>query len=465
MLTHNQRTTILELHVRGMPRRAIARTLALSRKAVQAVIQSGQAEVPALVRTSRLGEHRELIRELFGSCRGNLVRVHEELMAQTQVAPSYATLTAFCRREGIGTAPKIASGEYDFAPGQETQHDTSPHQVDILGKLRLVQTASAVLCYARRLFFQFYQRFTRFECKLFLTDGFEYNAGVTEVVLVDNTSVIVGRGTGRDMVPAPEMAAFATRYGFEFRAHEKGHADRKGRVEAPFRFIERNFLAGRSFRSLEDANLRAREWCDKVNATYKKHIRAVPNELFAAERPCLHPLPSVMPQVYRLHQRVVDVYAYVNVHTNRYSVPDDWILRSVEVLEYKNRLEITDGRSIVCHRPEEPGAGKRVRLPEHRRVRPAPEEKDGGREEKHLRALAPDAPQLLDYARAFKQHGRQKPTLALRQLVRIVQEYPRTAVLRAVETAATYGLYDLERLERMVLRAVARDFFPPEDES
>jgi transposase len=465
MLSHNQRTTILELHARGMPRREIARTLGLSRKAVGEVIRSGRAEVPTLVRTSRLNEHRELIRQLFASCRSNLVRVHEELVAETKAAVSYAALTAFCRREGIGTTPKIASGEYDFAPGQEMQHDTSPHQLDILGKLRAVQTASAVLCYSRRLLFQFYPSFTRFECKLFLTDGFEYNAGVTEVVLVDNTSVIVGRGTGRDMVPAPEMAAFAMRYGFEFRAHEKGHADRKGRVEAPFRFIERNFLAGRSFRSLEDANERAREWCNKVNATYKKHIRAVPNELFAAERPCLHSLPSVIPEVYRLHHRVVDVYAYVNLHTNRYSVPDDWVLRPVEVLEYKTRLEITDGGSTVRHHPEEPGAGKRVRLPEHRRVRPAPEEKDGGREEKRLLALAPDAPQLLAYARALKLHGRRQPTLALRQLLRIVEEYPRTAVLCAVQTAAAYGLYDLDRLERMVLRAVARDFFPPEDES
>jgi hypothetical protein len=65
-----------------------------------------------------------------------------------------------------------------------------------------------------------------------------------------------------------------------------------------------------------------------------------------------------------------------------------------------------------------------------------------------------------------RQHGRRRqPTLALRQLLRMVEDYPRTAVRAAVETAAAYGLYDLVRLERMVLRHVARDFFPPEDES
>ena len=51
------------------------------------------------------------------------------------------------------------------------QHDTSPHEVEIGGAVRRVQTASLVLCYSRLLFFQCYPRFTRFECKVFLDDA------------------------------------------------------------------------------------------------------------------------------------------------------------------------------------------------------------------------------------------------------------------------------------------------------
>ena len=37
-------------------------------------------------------------------------------------------------------------------------------------------------------------------------------------------------------------------------------------------------------------------------------------------------------------------------------------------------------------------------------------------------------------------------------------------VLQAIRTAQHYGLYDLERLERMVLRRIAHDYFVlPED--
>jgi hypothetical protein len=62
------------------------------------------------------------------------------------------------------------------------------------------------------------------------------------------------KGTGRNMIPVPEMAAFADRYGFQFEAHEKGNVNRSARVERRFPYIESNFLAGRSFWDWEDAN-------------------------------------------------------------------------------------------------------------------------------------------------------------------------------------------------------------------
>ena len=39
------------------------------------------------------------------------------------------------------------------------------------------------------------------------------------------------------------------------------------------------------------------------------------------------------------------------------------------------------------------------------------------------------------------------------------RDYPAAQLETAVRTAAHYGLYDLDRLERMILRQVATDFF------
>ena len=260
------------------------------------------------------------------------MRVHEELTAAGAVL-SYQALTAFCRRQGIGQTPIVPAGSYDHecTPGVEMQHDTSPHEVTVAGRQYKAQTASAVLCYSRLLYFEIWPRFQRFDCKAFLTEALRYMGGAPQRTMIDNTHVVVLRGSGKQMEPVPEMAAFAERLGFRFVAHEIGDANRSARVERPFHFIENNFLAGRTFDSWQDLNGQAREWCDRVNATYKKHIRAVPRELYAVERLHLKPLPVWIPEVYRLHQRMVDNEGYVSLRSNRYSVPATFIGRRVEV--------------------------------------------------------------------------------------------------------------------------------------
>ena len=457
MLSQNQRTTILELYSQGVSKRQIARTLGVSRLSVRKVLKSNSSTLPVVVRPERAEAYRIQILELLGSHKGNLVRVHEELVSRGADV-SYPALTAFCRRHGIGQEPKVAAGQYHFDPGEELQHDTSPHETEIAGKQRHIQTASAVLCYSGMGFLQCYPTFQRFDCKVFLTEALRYFQGSTQRVMIDNTHVVVLRGTGAHMVPVPEMEAFGERFGFRFAAHERGDANRSARVERRFHFIDHNFLAGRTFRSWDDLNQQARQWCDRVNSTYKKHIRAVPRELFAVERLHLKPLPAWIPDVYRLHERIVDVEGYVALHSSRYSVPVDWIGRRVEVRETKDKLDIQlDARHIVTQVRVPEGEYQRITLAEHRpprgqgikRTAPHPEEQ----------AILQIAPELADYLAALKKRGHRYLTLALRQLLRIIREYPRPPVLSAVSEAARYGLYDLDRLERMILRRIARDYF------
>ena len=457
MLSQAQRTAILELKAKGVSSREIARVLQLSRLTVRKVLRADSPKVPEIQRAEKAEPWREQILDLLSSCKGNLVRVHEELKTEG-AAMSYQALTAFCRRQGIGQTPRVPSGQYHFEPGMEMQHDTSPHEVEVGGRKYKAQTASAVLCYSRMLFFQIAPTFQRFDCKVFLTDAVRYMNGAPERVMIDNTHVVVLRGTGREMVPVPEMEAFAERLGFRFVAHAIGNANRSARVERPFWFIENNFLAGRAFTSWEELNRQARQWCDKVNSTYKKHIRAVPRELFVQERLHLRPLPAWIPEVYRLHQRTVDVEGYVSVNSIRYSVPFSWIGRRVEVRETRDKIDIElDARHIVTHDRALTPLSQRITLAEHKPPRgegvkrsdPHPEEQ----------ALVGAVPEIAPYISALKQKGRKVVALALRQLLRLLREYPREPFLAAVAEAARYGLYDLDRLERMILRRVARDYF------
>src|SRR5580704_12766598 len=422
MLSQAQRTTILELNAQHVSKREIARVLGVSRVAVRKVLRSNSTTLPELHRTEKAEPYRQQILELFDKCQGNLVRVHEELVA-AGAEMSYAALTSFCRRHGIGYAPPTPAGQYDSAPGEEMQHDTSPHELALDGRKRKVQTASAVLCYSRMLFFQCYPTFRRFDCKVFLTEALRYFGGAAARTMIDNTHVVVLRGSGRDMVPVPEMAAFGERFGFEFVAHAIGNANRSGRVEHPFHFIENNFLAGRAFSSWEDLNQRAREWCDKVNSTYKKHLRAVPRELFAMERLHLKPLPAWIPEVYRLHRRTADTEGYVSVNSIPYSVPVPWIGRSVDVRETRDRIEIElDPRHIVVHDRVLTPLNHRILRAEHRPPRGAGVKRDNPHPEE--KALVETAPEIATYLADLKRKGRKTATLALRQMLRLLREYP-----------------------------------------
>lgn len=455
MLERRIRATILQLKDKGLGTRAIARTLSLSRGAVKRVIAQGSEEPVPLSRPSSLTDLLPEILELKERCRDNLVRVHEELAA-TGAKVSYPALTAFVRSNSPTVA--VPAGRYHFAPGKEIQHDTSPHDALVGERKWRLQTASAVLCHSRMLFFQCYVRYTRFEAKVFLTSALRFFDGVSERVMVDNTSVIRGKGTGAEMEPAPEMAAFSERFGFVFVAHELGDVNRSARVERPFSFIEGNFLNGRAFTDLRHLNREALAWCQKVNAATKRHLHASPRELYIQEKAHLRPLPVYIPEPERIETRTVDVEGFVSVDTNRYSAPADWIHRQVQVRIGAERVEIDKGPKTVVHERVLLPLGHRIQLVEHRR--PYGEKARVMRQLDEERALVEVLPGVSSYLSALKKNARSVPRLLLlRRLLRMAREYPHEALLPALEVAVHYGLFDLERLERMVLERIKTDYF------
>jgi predicted transcriptional regulator len=118
MLSQAQRATISEPSAQGVSEHEIARILGISRLTVRKVVRSNSTGVPELHRAEKAEPYRQRILELFNTCKENLVRVHEEPTAEG-AASSYPALTAFCRKQGIGQAPVVAAGHYQFEPGEE----------------------------------------------------------------------------------------------------------------------------------------------------------------------------------------------------------------------------------------------------------------------------------------------------------------------------------------------------------
>jgi hypothetical protein len=164
-----------------------------------------------------------------------------------------------------------------------------------------------------------------------------------------------------------------------------------------------------------------------------------------------------VPEVYQLHHRLVDGEGYVTLHTHHYSAPPALIGRRLEVRESRDRLDLFVGpRCVASHRPLHEAQPGRVLLPEHRL--PRGQHAERRREEEDVLRGSPEPLRL--YVEALRRRlPPLRATLALRRLMALRRDYPEEPFLSAVKTATTYGLFDMERLERLILRTIGSEYF------
>ena len=460
MIDQDTRTAILRLALQKNSIRKIAKALGVARNTVSGVIRSQSADVPTIVRAELAQEHEAVIRDLHGRCKGNFVRVHQELEKQG-VMIAYTTLTDFARRHGIGVTPKQRVGRYHFDPGQEMQHDTSPHDAEMLdGTVMRVHSASLVLCYSRRIYAQAFLKWTRFSVKIFLTDALKEFEGAAAKCMLDNSTVILSGGTGKNAIVSDEMIEFGKRFGFEFVAHVLGDKNRSARVERPFNVIENNFFAGRKFADITDLNAQLAVWCATENARPRRSLGNMSHhELYAAEKSSLKPLPIFIPEPTRIWFRTVDAEGFVNLHTNRYSVDDDLIGHKLRVYESKDRVRIK-GKNFTCeHVRRENGKRERVTLEAHERKarwRLQREEKPSLPEEAELKQASSELDEMVC---ALKKRHAGRAVYAIKKLHQMWLEYPTAAINKALRRALDHQLFDLDRIERLILKNVGEDYF------
>lgn len=448
------RNSILTLAQQGTSLREISRVLHLSRNTVRRVLREPPDEdAPSSALDPAL---QGQLAQLYARSQGNAVRMGQLLAQEHDLHPPYSTLTRWVRQAELRVPPK-RSGEYHFEPGQEMQHDTSPHRLQVAGKLITAQCAGLTLAYSRRLFMQYYPCFTRFEAKDFLVRAAHFMDGVGARCVIDNTSVMLAGGAGPDAVFAPEMAAFARALGFKFMAHRVNDPDRKARIERPFAWIESNFLPGRSFVDFDDLNAQALAWCIEVaNAKPKRSLGMSPEAAYVLEKPYLVRLPTVLPAVYEVLDRVVDLYGFVSVDTNRYSVPERLVGKTVTVYKHHASIDIHYQRKQVASHPRLLGVREaRNTIPGHHTIpQRAPRQPS-----LQAKLLCGQSSVLDAYVGALTKHLNGRSTRALNRLLQIKRSYPGEPFLAALQQACKYGLFDLTRLETLVLRHVAGDFF------
>jgi transposase len=454
MIAPDKRKAIFLLHQEGMGVRQIARRLRVSRNTVRAIIDE-QGALPAAFRKDKIQIDQELLERLLGECEGYVQRVHEKLVEEQKVDVKYSTLTRMIRDLGLGRNQKARCDRVPDEPGAEMQHDTSPYTI-MVGDRRVGVVASLIyLRYSKLRYLKFYRRFNRFSMKCFFHEALSYWQYAAAVCIIDNTNLARLRGTGRNAVIVPEMAAFSAQYGFDFRCHEVGHANRKAGDERGFWTVETNFFPGRNFSSFEDLNEQAMHWATVrlLNRPVAK-TGLIPAKAFEFERAFLTQLPAHLPAPYLVHERVTDQYGFAAFDGNFFWVPGT-DRADVSVLEYSDRLQIYLRRELLIEYelPEEGVKNERI-SPKGQpkpRYHPNNRKQPTAEEEKRLRTMDEAVAAWLDFALEPKGIARHR---VIRELYRLSQRMRAPLFIRAVARATKYRIRSVEtilRIARMIL--------------
>jgi len=450
MITADTRKAVFLLHQEGVPKRAIARQLRLSRNAVRRIItQCGQ--MPPPIRPPRVVLDGDLLRQLHQECEGYAQRMTEKLREEHGITVKYSTLTRHLRDLGITGPSRARCQKVPDEPGAEMQHDTSPFMV-LVGTQRLrLQASLLYLRYSKRRYLQFYPVFDRFHLKCFLHLALMHWGYAPLVCVIDNTNLARWRGLGANAVMVPEMEVFARGYGFKFLCHAPKHSDRKAGEERSFLTVETNFIPGRTFASLEDLNHQALAW-STVRMEQRPQGKAglIPAQAFEYERQFLTPLPRHLPAPYQLLDRSIDEYGFVAVDGNYYEVPGTG-RGQVQVLRYLRHVVLCQDRRSVIQYALPPWGVKNqiVRAPgQPARYRPRHLQRSSHEEETRLRALAPEVAAYVDFILGT-------PGLLRHQFLRRLwarhQRWGTGLFRRTVERAHRYHITSLETIERIAL--------------
>jgi len=455
MIPQEQRKTIITLHGLGKPKKEIARLLGIDVKTVKHIIKVGGG-TPAKPRSDKIVLDEPLLRDVFSRCDGYVQRVHEVLSEEYGIRIGYSTLTSRVRELGLGEKASSRSYHVDDVAGEEMQHDTSPYKVKIGGKETPVICSGLYLRYSKMRYVRFYRRFNRFTLKCFMDEALRFFGYCAKRCVIDNTSLALWYGTGPRAVFAPEMAGFSKNYGFEWKAHEVGHSDRKAGMERSFWTVETNFLPGRVFADLEDLNAQAFEWATQRYAKRpQSKTGLIPMQTFETEKPYLVKLPQYISFPCLEHHRSLDDYGYATFDGNYYWAPeytkDKQKIREVKLIEYAKTLVLhyKNTEPVRYSLPKDgiknerftPDGVKPTYQPRNRK-------KTSDEEEKALRAMGEVVSAYVDRVKA-KDSGVHYPHHFLRELYLLLRKMAQPLLEQTMERALKYQVNTLEAIARI----------------
>jgi transposase len=379
-------------------------------------------------------------------------RIFQDLAAEHNYGGSYFSVRRFVRR--LGQSTPLPFRRLECGPGEEAQVDFgtgAPIVAD--GRRRRPHVLRIVLSHSRKGYSEAVYQQTTDNFLLCLENAFWAFGGVPQRVVLDNLKAAVTKADWFDPELNPKVRSFAAHHGVVFLPTRPRTPRHKGKVERGVDYVQENALKGRSFAALEEENAFLRSWEQSVADT-RVHgtIRQQVGKLFAeVERPALLPLPAERFPFFHESRRKVHRDGHVEVAKAYYSVPPEYLGRSVwvrwdgrVVRVFNDRLE-----PVATHVRQQPGRFSTQR-PHLADAKIAGVERGAvwllGR-------IRPLGQQAAAWAEAMLQNRGIEGMRVLQGLLGLAQRHSAASIDRACGIALSYGAYRLRTVRALIDRA------------
>jgi transposase len=482
---------ILELHQQGWSQRRIAQELLIDRETVGRYVQLA-AEIPKPAgppyrAVPPAGSEREVLPAEIAQCLNRQTgsgrrsrcephravvlakleqglsaqRVYQDLTTDHGYQGSYDSVKRFVR--GLGSAVPLPMRRMECDPGTEAQVDfgTGAPVIAPDGKRRKTHVFRVVLSHSRKAYSEVTYRQTTEDFLRCLENAFQHFGGVPQTLVIDNLRAAVSHPDWFDPELNPKLQSFSRHYGTVILPTKPYMPRHKGKIERGIGYVKGNALKGRTFPSLEAQNLHLANW-EATVADLRIHgtTRQQVGRIFAeVERSVLRPLPSESFPFFHEAQRIVNRDGHVEVAKAYYSVPPEYLGRTVWVRWDAKLVHVFNHRlqQIAVHTRHE--AGRFSTQSGH-----IPQEKVNGIE-RGAKWLLIQASKIGPHAKAWSEamfeHRGIEGLRVLQGLLSLARRQSHAALETACETALSYGAFRLRTVRELVNRQAPRQELLP----
>ena len=355
-------------HAEGWRRGTIARQMGLHHSTVERIlVKSGMMPKPALGRRMKVDPYVPFIKQTLEKFpKLNAMRLYHMVKERgySGAPDHFRHIVSRLRPASRGEAFLRLS----TLPGEQAQVDWG-----YFGKLKVgdgerrLLAFVMVLSWSRRIFLRFYLGEATGNFLRGHVDAFEHYQCVPREVLYDNLKSAVIERVDSAIRFNPELLKLAAHYRFAPKPVPVARPTSKGKVERTIQYVRTSFFAARQFDDIADLNRQALIWCvqEACNRRCPEDKGVTVAEAFVSEKPSMLELPPTAYPVYDRKMVQVGKTPYVRFDGNDYTVPFQFVRRTLLVEATLETVRVVDGLTVIAEHQRSFDKDKRIEDSNH----------------------------------------------------------------------------------------------------